>query len=105
MCVSCVCAQAYTFMHIASGTSPVYGGRYVCMHVCLHMCVHTCTCTICENSERNKNPKYLQVVQALSVCVHVRVCVRVCVCVCVQFVCVCVCVCVFVTNMVYGLFT
>ena len=68
------------------------------MHVCVHMCVHSCTCTICENSERNKNPKSLQVVQAQP---GVYVCMCVCACMCV---CVCVCV-VFVTNMVYGLFT
>ena len=42
---------------------------------------------LCENSERNKNPKYLQVVQAQSVCVHVHV--RVCVHVCVCHVCMC----------------
>ena len=41
---------------------------------------------LCEYSVRNKNPKYLQVVQAQSVCVYV-------------------CACVFVTNMVYGVFT
>ena len=35
-------------------------------------CVHSCTCSVCENSVRNKNPKSLQVV-----------CVCVCVCVCV----------------------
>ena len=58
-----MCAQVYTFMH--SGT-----------------------CTICENSVRSKNPKYPQVVQAQSVCVHVCACVRVCVCLCVR-VCVC----------------
>ena len=57
------------------------------------MCVHSCTCTICENSVRNKNPKSLQVVQARSVCVCVCVCV--CLCVCVS-VCVCLCVCVSV---------
>ena len=88
------------------------------------MCVHSCTSTLCKDSVRNKNPKYLQAVQAQSVCVHVHVCVcvcvhvcvcvcvHVCVCVCVHVcvcvcvhVCVCVCVCVCVTNMVYGLFT
>ena len=52
----------------------------VCARVCVraHRCVHSWTCTICENSVRNKNPKSLQVVQA-----HVSVCVwrgRVCVC-------------------------
>ena len=71
----------------------------VCVHVCVHRCVHSCTCTLCENSVRNKNPKSLRVVQAqslcVSVCVHVRVCgmcVCVCVCVCVLWhgrVCVC----------------
>ena len=30
---------------------------------------------LCEYSVRNKSPKSLQVVQAQSVCVHVRVCV------------------------------
>ena len=30
---------------------------YVCVHVCVHMCVHSCTCTICENSVSDKNPK------------------------------------------------
>ena len=59
------------------------------------MCVCTgvynsCTCTLCENSVRNKNPKSLQVVQAQSVCVRVRVCVCVHVCVC--YVCVHMCV-------------
>ena len=43
------------------------------------VCVHSCTCTICENSVRNKNSKYLQVPA-------------------------CVCMCVFVTNMVYGVY-
>ena len=50
----------------------------VCVCVCaccVCTCVHSCTCTICDNSVRNKNPKSLQVVQAQSVCVHVRVCV------------------------------
>ena len=60
------------------------------MHVCvhMHMCVHSCTCTLCKVSVRNKNPKSLQVVQAQSLCVHVRVhvCAHVCVCMCV---CVC----------------
>ena len=54
----------------------------VCVCVCVHRCIHSCTCTICENSVRNKNPKSLQVVQAY-VCVCVCVCVwrgRVCVC-------------------------
>ena len=56
------------------------------------VCAQACTSILCENSERNKNPKSLQVVQAQSVCVHVHVHVHVCVCVCVH-VCVChVCV-------------
>ena len=50
-----------------------------------------CTCTISENSVRNKNPKSLQVVQARSVCVCVCVCVCMCVCVCVWHGRVCVC--------------
>ena len=82
---SCTCTLC---KNSASGTSPV--------SLCVHMCVHSCTCTLCKDSVRNKNPKYLQAVQAQSVCVHVHVCV----CVCVH-----VCVCVCVTNMVYGLFT
>ena len=57
------------------------------------MCVYSCTCTLCENSVRNKNPMSLLVVQAQSVCAYL--CVRICVCVvCVCGVCVCVCVCV-----------
>ena len=52
------------------------------------MCAQACTSILCENSERNKNPKYLQVVQAQSVCVHVHVRVCVCVHVCVCHVCV-----------------
>ena len=43
--------------------------------MCVHKCVHSCTCTLCENSVRNKNPKSQQVVQAQSVCVCVCVCV------------------------------
>ena len=43
----------------------------VCVCVCVHRCVHSCTCSICENSVRNKNPKSQQVVQAQSVCVCV----------------------------------
>ena len=57
----------------------------VFMDVCVHMCVHSCTFTLCKESVRNKNPKYLQAVQAQSVCVHVRVCVCVCVCVCDEY--------------------
>ena len=38
------------------------------MCVCVHRCVHSCTCTVCENSVRNKNPKSQQVVQAQSLC-------------------------------------
>ena len=53
------------------------------------VCAQACTSILCENSERNKNPKYLQVVHAQSVCVHVhvRVCVCVCPCMCVSCVC------------------
>ena len=45
----------------------------MCVCVCVHRCVHSCTCSICENSVRNKNPiaKSQQVVQAQSVCVCV----------------------------------
>ena len=79
MCVLCVCVYVF-----------------VCedgVQECVHRCVHSCTCTICETSVRNKNPKSLQVVQARSVCVCC-VCV-VCMCVCV--VCMCVlCMCVYV---------
>ena len=83
MCVRvCVCAHACMCAHVCACVC-------VHMHVCVHMCVHSCTFTLCKESVRNKNPKYLQAVQAQSVCVHVRVCVCVCVC---------------VTNMVYGLF-
>ena len=65
-------------------------------------------CTICENSERNKNPKSLQVVQAQSVCVCVGVWVCVCACMCVcMYVCVhvcvyaCMCMCMYVRKRVY----
>ena len=51
------------------------------------VCAQACTSILCENSERNKNPKYLQVVQAQSVCVHVHVRVCVCPCMCVSCVC------------------
>ena len=55
------------------------------------VCAQACTSILCENSERNKNPKSLQVVQA-----HVCVCVFVCVCVS-MYVCV-MCVCTGVYN-------
>ena len=35
---------------------------YIRMH-CVHKCVHSCTCTLCENSVRNNNPKSLQEVR------------------------------------------
>ena len=70
----------------------------------MHRCVHSCTCTVCENSVRNKNPKSLQAVQdqSLRVC-HGRtcICVFVCVHVCGGHVCVCVCVCMCVRVCVY----
>ena len=50
------------------------------------VCAQACTSILCENSERNKNPKSLQVVQA-HVCVCVFVCVCVCPCMCVSCVC------------------
>ena len=44
--------------------------------VCAHRCVHSCTCTICDNSVRNKNPVTASGTSPDSV--------RVCVCVCAQ---------------------
>ena len=81
----------------------------VCVHVCVCVCVCPCVCAqactsiLCENSERNKNPKYLQVVQAQSVCVHVHV--RVCVSMYVCVMCVCTgvynsCTCILCENSV-----
>ena len=68
---------------------------HVCVcHVCLSRSVHLCTCTLCENSVRNKNQiechcKWYK--PSLCKCVCVYVCVCVCVCVCVWHGCVCVC--------------
>ena len=81
----------------ASGTSPVCVCACACVCVCVFVCVYVCvycdkygvraiyitmqvcSCTLCEYSVRNKNPKSLQVVQAQSVCVCVS-------CVCAQLV-------------------
>ena len=59
---------------------------YVCVHicvscVCVHRRVHSCTCTLCENSVRNKNQCHckwykpsLCECMCVCVCVHAQVC-------------------------------
>ena len=49
----------------------------VCVRAHAHRCVHSWTCTICENSVRNKNPASCT---SLCVCVCVAWRGRVCVC-------------------------
>ena len=57
-------------VHDEYGTQTIYiTMQYV------HRCFHSCTCTLYENSVKNKNSKSLEVVQAQSVCVCVCVCV------------------------------
>ena len=63
---------------------------YACVCVCTGVYIHAhVRFVICENHMRSKNPKSLQVVQALSVCVCVCMCVCVYVCVCVAWACLC----------------
>ena len=106
--VLCVCVFIHAHVRFVKTLQVVQAQSLcVCVHVCVHMCIHSCTCTLCNDSVGNKNPKslYKWYKPSLCVCAHVctcTLCVRnknqshckwykpsLCECVCV---CVCVCV-------------
>ena len=67
-------------------------GTVVCGVQAIYKQCHSCTCTLCENSVRDKT---LQVVQAqfcVCVCVCLCACLWVCACLCVYVCVLCLCV-------------
>ena len=62
LCNKVYCRYGFVYVHNVLKKNTVNRSIYIRMH-CVHKCVHSCTCTLCENSVRNNNPKSLQEVR------------------------------------------